>query len=254
MSDSPNTEKLKTMARFLAAAAAFVLGASAIQAADLAKVNRAIAQEPHYESKAPKYCLLVFGPAATERVWLVLDGENLFVDRNGNGYLTEKGERFRVTNPGRDPAEFGPTDVTLNGKQHKFRLAVFGWSNFRKGNLKALRPCVIVSLNDGQSFVARGDEDSPLTFADSPRTAPIVHIGGPLQMAVEGPRPLKKVGAGKFELNATVGTKGLGTGAFARLSYAAIPKDTYPQATLEFPNADLKQPAFTVRMQLTKRC
>src|SRR5438094_892841 len=74
-------------------------------AADLSKLDRALAKEPAYQSKAPKYCLLVFGAEAKFRVWLVQDGDVLYVDRNGNGDLTENGKRvafartwFRVGN------------------------------------------------------------------------------------------------------------------------------------------------------------
>src|SRR5262249_25477630 len=63
------------------------------RAADLAMVDRSIRKEPAYQTKAPKYCLLVFGPEAKTRVWLVLDGDTLYVDRNGNGDLTEKGKK-----------------------------------------------------------------------------------------------------------------------------------------------------------------
>jgi hypothetical protein len=64
-------------------------------AADLSKLDRTIRKEPAYQSK-PKYCLLVFGPKAQERVWLVLDDDVLYVDRNGNGDLTEVGERIKA--------------------------------------------------------------------------------------------------------------------------------------------------------------
>ncbi len=60
---------------------------------DLTKIDRTIAKEPDYKNQ-PKYCLLVFGPEAKTRVWLVLDGRVLHVDRNGNGNLTEDGERI----------------------------------------------------------------------------------------------------------------------------------------------------------------
>ena len=63
-----------------------------LTAADLTQIDRKITREPTYRSK-PKYCLLVFGPEAKVRVWLVLDGDTLYVDRNGNGDLTEAGER-----------------------------------------------------------------------------------------------------------------------------------------------------------------
>src|SRR5262245_50021257 len=62
---------------------------------DAVKIDRSIIKEPAYQSKSPKYCLLVFGPEAKTRVWLVIDPDArlLYVDRNGNGDLTEKGER-----------------------------------------------------------------------------------------------------------------------------------------------------------------
>jgi RNA polymerase sigma factor (sigma-70 family) len=65
-------------------------GAKDAGAPDLAKIVRRIRKEPKYQSKSPRYCLLVFGPKAKDRVWLVMDGNTLYVDRNGNGDLTEK--------------------------------------------------------------------------------------------------------------------------------------------------------------------
>ena len=46
--------------------------------ADLTKIDRKIAKEPAYQNE-PKYCLLVFGPEAKTRVWLVLDNDTLYV-------------------------------------------------------------------------------------------------------------------------------------------------------------------------------
>jgi hypothetical protein len=70
-----------------------VFCAPPLSAADLTHIERKIAKEPIYKSK-PKYCLLVFGPDAKTRVWLVRDGDTLYVDRNGNGDLTEAGEKI----------------------------------------------------------------------------------------------------------------------------------------------------------------
>src|SRR6516162_5852375 len=98
------------------AAAALLVGAAALHAADLAKVQRTIGREPKYESDSPRYCLMVFGPEAKERVWLVLDGKSLYVDRNANGDLTDEGERLGVETPDQDPAQFESTELTLNGK------------------------------------------------------------------------------------------------------------------------------------------
>jgi hypothetical protein len=64
--------------------------------ADLTNVDRTIAKEPTYHTSSPRYCMLVFGPEAKTRAWLVLDGDILYLDRNGNGDLTEDGERLKV--------------------------------------------------------------------------------------------------------------------------------------------------------------
>src|SRR5262249_21870789 len=74
------------------AACGFLLGGPAT-AADLGKIDRRLAKEPSYKGK-PGYCLLVFGADPTTRVWRVKDGDTLSLDRNGNGDLTEEGERL----------------------------------------------------------------------------------------------------------------------------------------------------------------
>jgi hypothetical protein len=79
------------VAQVLTVLAFLAAGAAPASAADLAKVGRTITKEPTYKSK-PQYCLLVLGPEAKFRVWLVQDGGTLYVDRNGNGDLTEAGE------------------------------------------------------------------------------------------------------------------------------------------------------------------
>src|SRR5262245_35501430 len=69
---------------------------SSAYAADLAAIERTISKEPAYKSK-PRYCLTVFGPDAKTRVWLVLDGDVLYADRNGDGDLTEPDKKIVAT-------------------------------------------------------------------------------------------------------------------------------------------------------------
>ena len=101
----------------LLAAAVLVLAPLA-QAADLAKIERKIAKEPAYQTKTPKYCLLVFGFAAPTRVWLVQDGDTLYVDRNGNGDLTEDGKRFKIKQSTDNFRSFEVGDITIDGVTH----------------------------------------------------------------------------------------------------------------------------------------
>src|SRR5262245_44889924 len=55
-----------------------VLGSVPALAADLTNIDRTIVNEPAYTAR-PQYCLVVFGPQAATRVWLVRDGETLHV-------------------------------------------------------------------------------------------------------------------------------------------------------------------------------
>src|SRR5215210_3146362 len=92
----------------LACLIALAAAATVASAADLTKIDRTIRKEPAYRSKAPKYGLLVFGPKAETRVWVVLDlagqpsdpdgsKNTLYVDRNGDGDLTAPDEKVSCT-------------------------------------------------------------------------------------------------------------------------------------------------------------
>lgn len=227
-------------------------------AADLKKVERTIIKEPAYRSKSPQYCLLVFGLDTKTRVWLALDGETLYVDRNGNGDLTEAGEQAKVrTTPDKDPAHF--EEVELPGgdgrTKNKLQLAVWGWSDFQRGEKDHCEPSVHLTWG-GRSYGAWGDEQSSLVFASRPQDAPILHIDGPLQMGFETlwEWAWEKKGKDTYELYVGIGTKGLGKGAFVHLKYDLVPKDVYPTAELEFPSRNPKDPPVRVPIVLKKRC
>src|SRR5262249_40647795 len=81
------------------------------RSADLAHIDRKIAKEPQYQNK-PKYALAVLGPEAQFKVWLVSDGDVLYVDKNGNGDLTEAAERF-VRKEGGQELQFKVGDIKV---------------------------------------------------------------------------------------------------------------------------------------------
>src|SRR5262245_22972882 len=80
------------MAKHLAILLALVVTAPA-RAVDPGSIDRSLTREPDYQTRLPKYCLLVFGPEAKARVWLVLDGNDLYLDRDGTGDLSKPGNR-----------------------------------------------------------------------------------------------------------------------------------------------------------------
>src|SRR5262245_23034851 len=68
---------------------------------DLARIERKIKKEPKYVAQ-PRYALFLLDDAGAARHWFVLDKSKadgkwydvLYVDLNGNGDLTDPGERF----------------------------------------------------------------------------------------------------------------------------------------------------------------
>ena len=68
----------------------------------LKKIDLTIKKEPKYVGE-PRYLMLAFGPEAKFLAWVVLDGATLYVDRNGDGDLTGKGERIEGGMVRRDP-------------------------------------------------------------------------------------------------------------------------------------------------------
>jgi hypothetical protein len=255
------------------------------RATDLAKIDRTIKKEPAYKGR-PKYCLLVFGPEAKTRVWLVLDGDTLYVDRNGNGDLTEQGERVAMPafkkpeEPGAIAAQreakagdihdgrFTHTDLEIT----QARLAPDWKEHDREGELIRrffLRSnpdgllygvSLSVELRSGQGrvqFVAVADTQGCLCFADSPGAAPVIHFDGPLQMGLQPAQELLRRDK-PAELHCCVGTPGLGKGAFATLVYATnaalVPAKCHPVAEVEFSAASAHAKPLRARFTLDHRC
>jgi hypothetical protein len=214
--------------------ALLVASAPAVNArgADLTKIDRAIAKEPAYRSKTPKYGLLVFGPEAKSRAWVVLDGDFLYVDRNCNGDLTEEGERLVIKRKlRRNPDKKKPSDVDSvpvvitdrDGAKHKltFRLTSDGVG--------------LVARCHGSQYVGSTYRDD-LVFADRPQDAPIVHLNGPLTLLLVDP-PRQWAPGETLDLVVLFGTPGLGKGTFAYMIHSFPSR---PTAVIQFP---AKKPA-----------
>src|SRR5262249_38019827 len=131
------------------------------------------AKEPAYKTK-PKYGLLVFGPEAKSRVWLVLDGDVLYADKNGNGDLTEKDERIR--------------QVPMPDKGHGFPLGELSLpdESFRKESSGLAIYCEMKHGATGGLLSITINQQTWLggfpKLADRPQDAPILqfNFSGPL--------------------------------------------------------------------------
>jgi RNA polymerase sigma factor (sigma-70 family) len=226
--------------------------------ADLTKFDRTITKEPTYKSK-PKYCLLVFGPQAKTRIWLVLDGDDLYVDRDANGDLTgkaRKAERLPIPEPNKTQqvTSFLRHIPTPQGKiTVEVTQTVF--DRIRDNHY------VSVWLEDGAEkpgcFERAGGSPEPTVFADRPQDAPILHFFGPRQTYLPyfpppGPRLIRGSEGGGFYV--TIGTPGLGKGSFVAHSHGGIPKDAHVVLDLEYPSKEAAGKKVHQRATLAKRC
>lgn len=201
----------------------FLAGRAA--AADLAKIDRTIAKEPAYKSKTQEYCLLVFGPEAATRVWLVRDGDVLYVGRKGSNDLSE--------------AEKQVTAQRVQVPAGDFRTWSIG--DLSEGDGKAKHTGLTLSVNHNQngerttslSIMTEGKRRQRVynpKFAGRCEDAPIIHFNGPITLRPstfsEVTREKPEIGLGgspvrgkNAYLESQIGTNGLGENTFA--SYKA---------------------------------
>jgi hypothetical protein len=223
-------------------------------AADLSKIARTIIKEPAYQGK-PTYCLLVFGPEAKTRIWLVVDGNILYVDRNGNGDLTETGERIEGTPLFDRP---GPAGRLIG--------ISFGVEKLTKWDGKDTRLMVVANANRDEDDVVNvfvGEEAFQNTAASEPsgllkfstrsQDAPVIHFGGALQMAPRAQHTLMRTDKAQT-FQAMIGTPGLGKGTFAAVNIGMVPKDIHPVAEFEFPNKRTGENPLKATVTLSQRC
>jgi hypothetical protein len=194
--------------RSLSFLATLILASGAAASAwgvDLTKIDRTIAKEPAYASK-PRYCLLALGEKAKGRVWLALDGDVLYVDRNGNGDLTEKEERVERDRT-QEQKEFGVADLSPPGDHTRytgFRLTVY---QSRLPDRIREYPGLAINI-DRKNWLASCKE-----FAARPQEAPIVHFNGPLTFFC--PHPPTFAPGKTTHLVVYAGTPGLGEQTYA---------------------------------------
>lgn len=246
-----------TSMRFPSAILLAGFAASPAFASDLAKIDRAIKKEPTYAGK-PLYGLVVIGLEAKTRVWCVIDGEKLYVDKNRNGDLTDDGPPAEIKDKS-DPGSYENIDVSPDGGKSVYQFDVTLWhrpSQVDREIDKDVEPyhqSIHITFPDGRWFGAWGDQHQSLMFSEKSADAPILHFGGPLRMGFEIRQPLRKV-SDEYELNACVGTPGSGPGAWVHQMYRTIPKEHQPKITMEFPPEKPGGPPIRVEFALTQRC
>ena len=236
------------MRSFLSCSLMLGLLACSANAQDVSKLDRAIAKEPRYTTKSPWYCLLLFGPEANARVWLVLDGDKLYVDRNGNGDLTEAGECFTRAP---DDDFFRVPDLTLGHAKKKYTDLRVNWRPDGVVSGGKLHLHVKLQVNDHEQYAI-----APAS-AENPAEATLLHFDGPLMPYFEI-EPFKRQGyftRGKEHLlGVRLATKYPGVEWVQVYSEKGIPADVHPVVEIVFPGKTRDAKPATVKVQLKHRC
>jgi hypothetical protein len=264
------------MRTFGLALTAMLLAAPAAAASDLGKIDRTIAKEPAYQTKEPRYCLLVFGPEARFRVWLVQDGDVLFVDRNGNGDVTESGERVDKSQGEAGNRRFEVGELVDGALRHAIPYVMeFPATEDFVGDAKevarikgkhekAINTWISIRAERPDSddrplpkhiqYIVNGDGLGYLAFADRAQDAPVVHLNGPWTLGLQDIKQHLVVGK-QTNLQIGVGTPGIGPGTFAFVLYPnTIPADAFPVGDFSFPAKEPGGKAVTQTVVFKKRC
>jgi hypothetical protein len=254
-------------------------------AVDLTRVERKIVKEPSYHGR-PRYALAVFGPEASFKVWLVLDGDALYVDRNADGDLTGPGEKIQARKDPDRGLVFKAGDLTVGGERYTnlevrteklkdLAGAYSDWPPFDR--LLATQPEALAysvavdvplarALTDdrGRSvtrlrhWVSHADANGVFQFAERPAEAPVLHFGGPWAV---WPQPGQRIVLGRPEpFTVHIGTPGRGPGTLAVILYHTldepfalfVPAAARPVLDVQFRDAGGQSVAG--RYQLEERC
>lgn len=213
---------------------------------DLSQVDRTLKKRATFKNK-PLYSLLAFGPSANVRVWVVLDGTDLYVDRNGDGELTDD-ERFPS-----DGQTLTPFDVSDPAGKDRYKVTSIGVHRIEKEN----RVFLMANVEVEGKFKQYCD----LSPAAKREEAPVAHFNGPLRIGLRETNWVldqKLVRGEPGELFAWVGTFDKSNGCWVVVRntvdehHKDLPLGLNPVAEIEFPSAGGKP--VRQRFELKSRC
>jgi hypothetical protein len=245
---------------------------------DLTKIDRKISHEPHYQN-TPHYALLVFGPKAEHRSWLVFDGDTVaYLDRNGNGDLTEPGERIELDLKATSEIKLGGSSAyramnvfhlgKVAGSELTFQLWVrnpdfdaahdeFYRDRFREWDEKNWMNGSLYRLAAGGAGA-----QNPVLLTATADEAQISHLGGPLTFELKWqdhqklePWPKETI----FDVH--IGSRNLSAKncvhrgfGFSPLTTTEVPLEVRPIAKFEFPSVSPKGESIIRELPLDQRC
>lgn len=244
-----------------------------LQSRDLTTIQKPTLKEPAYRNK-PEYALLVLGAKCEKQLWMVHDGDVLYFDRTGSGDLTVPEARVSMDAKASAPSEFDYVfDIGklpgMPGEPVNVQLVTRRLSSLPELN-SSMKQAVSRDANavtyalhlqskhptwkglgvEGRLMYAAGyiDHRGALLFGKTAAEAPVIHIGGPLQILPYGDQPRIAAGSSR-EITLAVGTPGVGAGSTAFIGYEkTISPGALPSLEVKYSNGELQ------KQELKERC
>ena len=215
--------------------------------------NQQLAHEPDYRS-TPRYALLAFGAKGESKVWLVEDGQSLYLDRNQNTDLTDDGPPLpgKVQDSGSVSYDLDVIALADGSRHSKFHLS--RWKSGEKDDTYSLS----VMVNERVPMYAGW---LGTFWSASPQAAVVVRLGSPLRLRLmtynefTAPASSKNLDARWFRgfplepfkpnrdvrrLAVAFVEPGSGDGAESRLGIEAIRSDVIPVIEIDWPVAEVR--------------
>jgi len=239
---------------------------------DLSKIDRTIKKEPIYKS-TPHYALLAIGSHAEHLAWLVIDGDDVaYIDRDGNGDLTDPSERIELDRAATDQINLGNPGAIkafhvfplgeVAGTRLTFRL----WSRDTKYDVSLDQTMKeypeFRKIHDDMrergmenGSLMREAQDGmqaqiPLALTLKADDAQICHFKGPLSIASRfGKQQYIEPWPKQTNFEVCIGTRCLpplnwphAGFDFSPLTTSEVPNDMHPIAMIEYPSNSSDKP------------
>lgn len=239
---------------------------------DLRARANEIVKEPDYGG-VPYYALLAFGEEAETQTWLVVDGKTVYLDRNGNGDLTEQDERIRLDEEATANNVSGSSEYTgfnvfdlgnIAGHDFVFEVWVIN-EDFRpepneKESTTRYRQERLENgwMNASLYRTSEGGAQIPVLLCPKPQHAQISHIAGPLTFDLKWrDQKLDRDASPIFDIH--IGTPGVAilngrSPVFSNLSTEQVPEHIIPTAVFTFANQKDGDKPIVLTVNLDLRC
>jgi hypothetical protein len=248
---------------------------SSVAVADATK----LVKEPKYTGQ-PGYATFKFGQKTPQVVWLVLDGETLYIDANGNGDLTEAGEKFTAKKGGTASAplySFSIDKLTVGTKTHRgLQVQAMPLISFSghpliagqkdaeaqiKARPEAMSLRLVIEV-EAETLKGSGHEQRVLQYvqnvddsginalAESPDKAPQFHFDGPMRFYFQFGAIGDWMGGEMTDAYAALGTAGTLPGTCVFYGFDVLPTSIQPKLKIEYS----AKPTATDEVKLPDRC